>query len=83
MIHKDGRMLLNDRCSLLYYNISQGTVLDAVQVRPVRDDLRNRVRVFVRPNYGYNDLYVGLFKENTSTLGRSIRDDQSVEGGDV
>jgi hypothetical protein len=53
MIHKDGRMLLSDRCSLLYYNISQGTVLDAVQVLPVRDDLRNRLRVFVRPNYGY------------------------------
>jgi hypothetical protein len=64
MIHKDGRMLLNDRCSLLYYNISQGTVLDAVQVRPVRDDLRNRVRVFVRPNYGYN-VYMWAYSRKT------------------
>jgi len=54
MIRKDGRMLLNDRCSLLYYNIAEGMVLDAVQVRPVRDDLRDRLRVFVRPNYGYH-----------------------------
>jgi len=56
MIHKNGRMLLNDRCSLLYYNIAQGTLLDAVQVRPVRDDLRSRLRVFVRPNYGYSSF---------------------------
>jgi hypothetical protein len=49
-IHKDGERLLKEGCSLLYYDIAQGTHLDAIEVRPANEDKREKMRIFVRPS---------------------------------
>ena len=51
-IHKDGQPLTKEHCTLLYYDISQGSQLDASEVHVKEDDKKNKMRIFVRPSMG-------------------------------
>lgn len=49
-IHKDGHRLLKEDVPLLYYEINQGTHLDAVEMRIGNEDQSEKMRIFVRPS---------------------------------
>lgn len=52
-IRMDGKKLIKEHCSFLYYGISHKTVLEAIEIdRPNGSDSK-KIRIFVRPNYGY------------------------------
>ena len=56
VILKDGQKLQKDHCSLLYYGITQGTHLDAMEPRPANNDKdTGRIRIFIRPSIRLRD----------------------------